>query len=83
MASNYRRIDPGGIAMSDGGKGSRRRPRYVANETFEMNWDCIFQRKKDDAREQREDADGVSDRRDDQRPAAQGGFVPTTRKPGN
>lgn len=59
--------------MSDGGKGSKRRPQNVPNETFWENFDRIFG--VNDAREQREDANGVSDRRDDKRPATQRGNV--------
>ena len=75
MASNYWCNYFGIDFMSDGGKGSKRRPQQVNNEIFEMNWDCIFQQRKEDAREQLEDANGVSDRRDDKRPAAQRGNV--------
>lgn len=32
--------------MSDGGKGSARRPRAVSNEEYEQRWDAIFGRDK-------------------------------------
>jgi hypothetical protein len=34
--------------MSDGGKGSRPRPFSVDKETFENNWDRIFQKQTND-----------------------------------
>jgi len=38
--------------MPDGGKGSAPRPFSVNQETFDNNWDCIFNRKKPTVQEQ-------------------------------
>jgi hypothetical protein len=32
--------------MSDGGKGSQQRPRFVSNEDYAARWDAIFSRDK-------------------------------------
>lgn len=32
--------------MSDGGKGSNQRPRFVSNEEYNNRWDAIFGRDK-------------------------------------
>lgn len=42
--------------MSDGGKGSARRPRQVSNEDYEVRWDAIFGRDLLSERAQRERA---------------------------
>ena len=34
--------------MSDGGKGSKPRPLSVDKETFDNNWDAIFNKEKND-----------------------------------
>jgi hypothetical protein len=65
--------------MSDGGKGSKRRPSNVPDQTFWDNFDLIFG--DNNASKQREDADRVSDRGNDQRPAAQGSDVQPPGKP--
>lgn len=38
--------------MSDGGKGSARRPMQVADEQYAERWDLIFARDKQPAKEQ-------------------------------
>ncbi len=35
--------------MSDGGKGSARRPTQVADSTFDERWNAIFMREEEDA----------------------------------
>lgn len=35
--------------MSDGGKGSARRPTIVSDSTFDERWDAIFMREEEDA----------------------------------
>lgn len=42
--------------MSDGGKGSSPRPFSVDKETFDQNWDRIFNRPKKTVAEQQEEA---------------------------
>ena len=42
--------------MSDGGKGSARRPRQVSNEDYEARWEAIFGRDLLSERAQRERA---------------------------
>ena len=34
--------------MTDGGKGSKRRPRSVSQEEYESRWDAIFSRDLED-----------------------------------
>jgi hypothetical protein len=50
-------------------------------DKFEENFDRIFRKEKDGASEQRKDVNGVPDRGNDKRPAAQGSDVQTTGKP--
>lgn len=42
--------------MSDGGKGSRRRPQQVEPKEFDRNWDTIFNRRKKTDAELQEEA---------------------------
>lgn len=34
------------MSMSDGGKGSKPRPRVISNEEYESRWDVIFGKDK-------------------------------------
>lgn len=38
--------------MSDGGKGSKPRPKSVSDEEYAARWDAIFGRDKDEKKEQ-------------------------------
>lgn len=66
--------------MGDGGKGSRPRPFSVPMDVFNENFNKIFG--VDDARKQRTNDDRVPDSGDDERPAAEGGTVQPSGKPG-
>ena len=66
--------------MSDGGKGSSRRPQNIPNERFWENFDRIFGEK--DARTQRTDDAGVPHCGDDVRTETNGSDVQSPRKPG-
>ena len=66
--------------MSDGGKGSTRRPQNVPNETFWENFNRIFG--ETDAPEQRTNDAGVSHCGDDVRTETNGSDVQPSRKSG-
>ena len=43
--------------MSDGGKGSGRRPREVSDQQFTENWERIFGKKKDEKSDENKTSD--------------------------
>ena len=68
------------MSTSDGGKGSKRRPLLVPEQTFWENFDRIFG--ETDARKQRTDDAGVPHCGDDVRTETNGSDVQPPGKPG-
>ena len=68
--------------MSDGGKGSRRRPQQVEDEIFWANFDLIFGKEKGSERKQREDVDGIPHCGDDVRTETHGSDIQTSGESG-